>query len=272
MFEPLGVTLLPILFLALLFAGGAAFRRQNIDPDGEPPIDRRPFDASKYAILIVWGAMVASSWGVPLSFVDVPVASRWSALFLWPAGFLVLFAGRFGLGSSFRIGSPRESTRLKVTGLFGLSRNPMYLGVYQRSWRQSSTRSTRSCSRRAPSWRGAPPDCPGRRGLSRGRLWSGVRGLPPARAAVPVAGTQNPASDVASRVGEIEDRVCPHVCPGRGRACGFRHARISSSRRALAITSNETPMSDAMAAHSEAAPSSVSTTKRAFTPSETAMF
>jgi protein-S-isoprenylcysteine O-methyltransferase Ste14 len=99
-------------------------------PDGEPPIDRRLFYASKYTILIVWGAMVARSWGAPLSFVDVPLASPWSALFLWPAGFLVLFVGRFGLGSSFRIGSPRESTSLKVHGLFGFSRNPMYLGVY----------------------------------------------------------------------------------------------------------------------------------------------
>jgi protein-S-isoprenylcysteine O-methyltransferase Ste14 len=43
---------------------------------------------------------------------------------------MLLFAGRFGLGSSFRIGSPKESTRLKVDGLFSFSRNPMYLGVY----------------------------------------------------------------------------------------------------------------------------------------------
>ena len=45
-------------------------------------------------------------------------------------GFILLFIGRFGLGNSFRIGSPRESTRLRVDGLFRISRNPMYLGVY----------------------------------------------------------------------------------------------------------------------------------------------
>jgi protein-S-isoprenylcysteine O-methyltransferase Ste14 len=49
---------------------------------------------------------------------------------LWAAGYLLLFIGRFGLGSSFRIGSPREPTGLKVTGLFAWSRNPMYIGVY----------------------------------------------------------------------------------------------------------------------------------------------
>jgi protein-S-isoprenylcysteine O-methyltransferase Ste14 len=47
---------------------------------------------------------------------------------LWCAGFLLLFIGRFGLGV-FRIG-PKESTTLRTTGLFALSRNPMYLGVY----------------------------------------------------------------------------------------------------------------------------------------------
>ena len=80
---------------------------------------------------MVWGAMVlGEAWGAPLSFVDLPAASRWAGLLLWVAGFLVLFVGRFGLGSSFRIGLPKEPTNLKVNGLFGLSRNPMYVGVY----------------------------------------------------------------------------------------------------------------------------------------------
>ena len=52
------------------------------------------------------------------------------SLFLWIGGFLLLFIGRLGLADSFRIGSPKESTRLKVGGLFHFSRNPMYVGVY----------------------------------------------------------------------------------------------------------------------------------------------
>jgi protein-S-isoprenylcysteine O-methyltransferase Ste14 len=130
MFEPLAVTLLPALFLAVLIGGGEVFRRQRINQDGKPPIDRRVFYASKYAIVVLWGAVIASSWGAPVSFVDVPSASKWVGLLFWAAGFLVLFVGRFGLGKSFRIGSPTEQTDLRVNGLFRLSRNPMYLGVY----------------------------------------------------------------------------------------------------------------------------------------------
>jgi protein-S-isoprenylcysteine O-methyltransferase Ste14 len=130
MFESLVITLLPALFLAVLFGGGTAFRRRQIDIDGDPPIDRRVFYASKYSIVVVWGAMVACSWGVPLSFMDVPRASRWVGLVLWVAGFSALFVGRFTLGRSFRLGSPKEPTDLRLNGLFRFSRNPMYLGVY----------------------------------------------------------------------------------------------------------------------------------------------
>ena len=130
MIESLSVTLLPIGFLIVLFGGGALFRRRNIDMDGEPPIAKTPFYLSKYAILLMWAGMVLQSWRMNLPFITVPGVVKWVALSLWASGFTLLFIGRFGLGSSFRIGSPKERTRLQVDGLFRLSRNPMYLGVY----------------------------------------------------------------------------------------------------------------------------------------------
>ncbi len=124
------ITVFRVLFLILLFGGGALLRRRNIDMDGEPPIDRRIFYISKYTILVLWAVMVAQSWGVRLSLVSPPGWLRRVSLVLWVGGFLLLVIGRLGLADSFRIGSPKESTRLKATGLFQFSRNPMYLGVY----------------------------------------------------------------------------------------------------------------------------------------------
>ncbi len=129
MTESLAVTLLPVAFLTVLFGGGARFRRRHIDMDGAPPINRTVFYASKYAILLLWAGTVAQSWGAGWSILAVPAGVQWVALVLWCAGFLLLLAGRLGLGASFRIGSPREPTQLCVDGLFRLSRNPMYLGV-----------------------------------------------------------------------------------------------------------------------------------------------
>jgi protein-S-isoprenylcysteine O-methyltransferase Ste14 len=130
MVEPVVVTVFPVLFLILLFGGGALLRGKNIDMDGEPPIDRRVFHISKYTILALWAIMVVRSWGVRLPFIGAPGWLRGVSLVLWTGGFLLLFIGRLGLADSFRIGSPKESTRLKVGGLFQRSRNPMYLGVY----------------------------------------------------------------------------------------------------------------------------------------------
>ncbi len=130
MTEAIVVTAFPVVFLAVLFGGGALMRRKNVDMDGEAPIDRRVFYTSKYAILGLWAAMVTQSWGVNLFFARATGLARWASLFLWAGGFLLLLVGRLGLADSFRIGSPKESTRLKVDGLFQFSRNPMYVGVY----------------------------------------------------------------------------------------------------------------------------------------------
>ena len=130
MIESLAVTVLPVLFLIVLFGGGELFRRRAIDMDGDPPINRTIFYVSKYSIVILWGAMVLHRWGIRLSFTSVPQPLKWTALCFWVFGFGLLFTGRFGLGESFRIGSPKEKTHLQVNGLFRFSRNPMYLGVY----------------------------------------------------------------------------------------------------------------------------------------------
>jgi protein-S-isoprenylcysteine O-methyltransferase Ste14 len=130
MVESFVVTLLPVLFLIVLFGGGELSKRRNIDIGGEPPINKRVYIMSKYAIPLLWAVMSVQSWGVKLSFFTVPAVSRWIALFFWISGFSLLFIGRFGLGESFRIGSPKEQTSLHIDGLFRLSRNPMYLGVF----------------------------------------------------------------------------------------------------------------------------------------------
>jgi len=128
--ERLTVMAFPVLFLIVLFGGGALLRRRNIDQDGKAPLNKALFLASKYLIVVVWAAMVLHSWGIGFSFMTTPHPLKWVALGLWVSGFALLFIGRFGMGESFRIGSPTESTALKADGLFRVSRNPMYVGVY----------------------------------------------------------------------------------------------------------------------------------------------
>jgi protein-S-isoprenylcysteine O-methyltransferase Ste14 len=130
MIEAALVTILPAGFLIVLFGGGALFMRKKIEQDGKAPINRTLFFASKYSILVLWGAMVIQSWGISISFVEVPQFLQLMALPIWVAGFVLLYLGRFKMGDSFRLGTAREDTGLRVDGLFRLSRNPMYVGMY----------------------------------------------------------------------------------------------------------------------------------------------
>ena len=122
MIEAFVVTIFPAIFLIVLFGGGSLFRQKKIDQDGTAPINKTLFYASKYSILILWGAMVLQSWGINISSVEVPALAKWISLFLWISGFILLFIGRFGLGNSFRLGTPKESTNLRVDGIYGFSR------------------------------------------------------------------------------------------------------------------------------------------------------
>jgi protein-S-isoprenylcysteine O-methyltransferase Ste14 len=130
MIESIVVTVPPVLFLIVLFGGESLFKRRNIDQGGEAPIDRRLFVCSKYLIPIVWGTAVLHGWGIGLFFGERLPMLKAVALCLWVLGFTIMFIGRLGLGDSFRIGSPKEATRLRADGLFRLSRNPMYVGVF----------------------------------------------------------------------------------------------------------------------------------------------
>lgn len=129
MVETLFVTLLPALFLSVLIGTGVVFRRRNMDVDGRPPINKTLFVSSKWAIALLWATTAMQAWGLRLFPLVGPPVLENVALGLWALGFLLLFTGRFGLGDSFRIGSPKDETGLKTAGLFCISRNPMYVGV-----------------------------------------------------------------------------------------------------------------------------------------------
>jgi len=130
MIEAALVTVLPVGFLIIIFGGGALFLQKKIEQDGEAPVNRTLFYAGKYSIIVLWGAMALASWGIGFPPVQVPRLLQLIALAFWFAGFALLYLGRFKMGDSFRLGTPKEDTSLKTDGLFRLSRNPMYVGVY----------------------------------------------------------------------------------------------------------------------------------------------
>lgn len=123
--------LLPVVFLIHLFTTDYLQSKKGIKQDGKPPINKHIFFGSKYAVIIIWAGMVLEilNINIPGSFAGTPV-TKIIGMTLWVAGFLFLFTGKFSLGKSFRIGVANEKTDFIAGGIYRISRNPMYLGLY----------------------------------------------------------------------------------------------------------------------------------------------
>jgi protein-S-isoprenylcysteine O-methyltransferase Ste14 len=130
MIEAALVTILPIGFLIIIFGGGRYSSGKRSNRKGRLRSTEPCFSLSKYLIIVLWGAMALASWGIGFPPVQVPRFLQLVALAFWIAGFGLLYLGRFKMGDSFRLGTPKEDTSLKTDGLFSVSRNPMYVGVY----------------------------------------------------------------------------------------------------------------------------------------------
>jgi protein-S-isoprenylcysteine O-methyltransferase Ste14 len=117
-----------VLFIGLI-STQVSLQRRNIDIEGAPPIEPRLLYPSKLAMIIPWAVMFLQGCGVDLSLSGVPRPLQWFSLFLWGLGFTLAMAGRFGLGSSFRVGCAKEKTVLRTGGIYRFSRNPIYLGL-----------------------------------------------------------------------------------------------------------------------------------------------
>jgi protein-S-isoprenylcysteine O-methyltransferase Ste14 len=129
LFEPAFIAAFPLALFIGLISTQVSLQRRNIDMEGAPPIDPRLLYPSKLAMIIPWAAMFLQGCGVDLSLSGVPRPLQWSSLFFWSLGFALAMAGRFGLGSSFRVGCAKEKTVLKTGGIYRFSRNPIYLGL-----------------------------------------------------------------------------------------------------------------------------------------------
>jgi protein-S-isoprenylcysteine O-methyltransferase Ste14 len=108
---------------------GMILRRKGFKPLGSPTIHPFFFYFGKVALFTSWGYLIVNAILV-MSRIPSP-----DLLYPVPSAVLVVVGSLFliiafrDLGDSLRVGLPGEETTLKTTGIYRLSRNPIYFGV-----------------------------------------------------------------------------------------------------------------------------------------------
>jgi protein-S-isoprenylcysteine O-methyltransferase Ste14 len=125
MFQPLGILVLctaallvcQVIYLAL---------RSRVSLAGKPTIPRFLFFLAKLCVSIsMLCLLIELEWGRPRVSLTVLVPF----LVLWLGGTFILAVSFHKLGTNLRMGIPTEQTSLVTSGIYRMSRNPIYLGL-----------------------------------------------------------------------------------------------------------------------------------------------
>jgi protein-S-isoprenylcysteine O-methyltransferase Ste14 len=96
---------------------------------GQPPIPVWMFLAGKTSIATAIILLLLRALGLPIG-PEVPVALQGASVVLLLVGLGIAVPSLFQLGEELRFGLSQQQAVIKSTGLYGVSRNPLYLGFY----------------------------------------------------------------------------------------------------------------------------------------------
>lgn len=94
---------------------------------GTPPVPAALYTAGKIGNIAIWGAFVAHLLGCSMALFDVPVAAETAGFVIFICGSFFVIASFLAQGINIRMGTS-ESNELLTSGIYRVSRNPMYVG------------------------------------------------------------------------------------------------------------------------------------------------
>ena len=97
---------------------------------GRPSIDKYYFYSGKTALFTTWVFFIFKAIVPKLGYFTFPDYLCWIATgLLWIGAVAAAFA-IIGLGGALKVGLPDTETVLQTRGVYRLSRNPLYTGIY----------------------------------------------------------------------------------------------------------------------------------------------
>jgi protein-S-isoprenylcysteine O-methyltransferase Ste14 len=97
---------------------------------GKPSIKPLFFYTAKLAFILNWMLFLIKAIFPDFGYIHVPAFLSWIGLSLLITGTILFIPAVLTLGSSLRYGIPENETKLKKSGIFRISRNPLYLGLF----------------------------------------------------------------------------------------------------------------------------------------------
>lgn len=118
------------VFLVFVAGYNIFQRSRGKDRLGEFPIRPLFFVAGKVAMGVSWAFVFVQAAGARWAVSSVPVALEYAAAVILLPGIFFVIAAFLRLGSDSRFGVSDDSGGLRMTGIYHISRNPMYLGFF----------------------------------------------------------------------------------------------------------------------------------------------
>jgi protein-S-isoprenylcysteine O-methyltransferase Ste14 len=95
---------------------------------GKPTINPVLFFSGKLIGYLIWLIFGLALFQIKYINISNNEVTRYISYFLLFSGLLISIMSMINLGNSTRLGLPEEKTVFKKSGLYQLSRNPMYIG------------------------------------------------------------------------------------------------------------------------------------------------
>jgi protein-S-isoprenylcysteine O-methyltransferase Ste14 len=119
-----------VVFLSCVVSFNVRRRLRGREPLGKCPIHPVLFAIGKLSMGASLAFLALHAVGVDLSIFDAPVAFGYVSAGLFLIGLVFSISAFLHLGNESRFGVSQEMSGVRTTGVYSVSRNPMYLGFY----------------------------------------------------------------------------------------------------------------------------------------------